>query len=182
MNIPSVQIQKNVTSAMPVEKSGLTWILRYIAHICVVVVGGCSALPGIPDSELAAFGPSVEQVRSLLRQDRVHEALDEALYLARTHPSGLTETLAGQAMWRNGRVTEAETRFRRAAKTDLAEAYVGLATVRASAGHWDTALRLLSDFSGSAEADAWARPLLASAAWRSGDLPAFTSSASGIPS
>lgn len=170
MNIPSVQIHENVTSAMPVDKSGRTRILRYIAQICLVVVGGCSALPGIPDSELAAFGPSVEQVRSLLRQDRVQEALDEALYLTRTYPSGLTETLVGQAMWRNGQASEAETRFRRAAKTDLAEAYVGLATVRASAGRWDAALRLLSDFSGSSEADAWARPLLASAAWRSGDL------------
>ena len=170
MNIPPVQIHENVTLTMPVKKPGLTRSGHCIACICLIVVGGCSALPGIPDSELAAFGPSVEQVRSLLQQDRVHEALDEALYLARTHPSGLTETLVGQAMWRNGQVTEAEARFRRAAKTDLAEAYVGLATVQASAGHWGTALRLLSDVSGSSEADAWARPLLASAAWRSGDL------------
>ncbi len=124
----------------------------------------------MPDSELAAFGPSVEQVRSLLRQNRVHEALDEALYLARNYPSGLTETLVGQAMWRSGQITEAEARFRRAARTDLAEAYVGLATVRASAGQWDTAKRLLSGASGSPEAEAWALPLMASAAWRSGDL------------
>jgi hypothetical protein len=170
MNIPSVQIQKNVSSAMPVEKSRRTWIRYHLACFCLIVTGGCSALPGIPDSELAAFGPSVEQVRSLLQQDRVREALDEALYLAREYPSGLTETLVGQAMWRNGRVTEAEARFRRAVKTDLAESYVGLAAVRASAGRWDAARRLLSDVSGNSESGAWAQSLLASSAWRSGDL------------
>ncbi len=170
MNIPSVQIHENVSLAMPVEKSGRTWIRHYLAYFCLIVMGGCSALPGIPDSELAAFGPSVEQVRFLLRQDRVREALDEALYLAREYPSGLTETLVGQAMWRNGRVTEAETRFRRAVKTDLAESYVGLAAVRASAGHWGAAKRLLSDVSGNSESGAWAQSLLASSAWRSGNL------------
>ena len=164
MNIPSVQIHENVSMAKPSR------IRCCVAWICLSVLAGCSALPGMPESELAVFGPSVQQVRSLLQQNRVHEALDEALYLTRTYPSGLTETLVGQAMWRNGQVTRAEARFRRAARTDLAEAYVGLATVRASAGQWDMAMRLLTDASGSSEAEARAQPLLASAAWRAGDL------------
>jgi len=164
MNIPPVQIPENVTS----EK--LPSIRQFTAWFFLALLAGCSALPGIPETELAAFGPSVERVRLLLVQDRVHEALGEALYLTQTYPSGLTETLVGQAMWRTGQVTEAEARFRRASKTDLAEASVGLATVRASTGRWDTAMRLLSDASGSTEADAQALPLLASAAWRSGDV------------
>ena len=116
--------------------------------------------------------PSVSEVRTLLDQDRVRQALDRAELLALQGRGPETELVSGWAQWRNGHARAAEARFRRAARAGLDGANIGLAAVAASVGDWDEAARLATIGLGSEEQAGRGHALLASAAWLSGDRAA----------
>jgi len=141
--------------------------LPRLAGALGITVGLCAIVTGCR-LELAADAgtlvPSVNEVQTLLDQDRVRQALVRAGLLARRYPGPETDLVYGWALWRNGDVRGAESRFRRAAEAGLDGGYVGLAAVRATDADWPAVIELASGrSSGTAHA------LLASAAWAGGD-------------
>jgi len=143
------------------------WRLGRLAEALGITVALCVMVTACR-LELAAdtgtLGPSVNDVRALLDQDRVRQALEQAGRLARQYPGPQTDLVYGWALWRNGDVRGAESRFRRAADAGLDNGYVGLAAVRASVADWPAVIELASGrSSGKAHA------LLASAAWAGGE-------------
>ncbi len=137
--------------------------LGRLAGALSITVALCATVTGCR-LELAADAgplvPSVNEVQTLLDQDRVRQALERAELLARQYPGPQTDLVYGWALWRNGDVRGAESRFRRAAEAGLDNGYVGLAAVRAIDADWPAVIELASGrSSGTAHA------LLASAAW-----------------
>jgi len=121
-------------------------------------------------AETGSFAPSVGEVRTLLDQDRVRQAMQRSTLLTQRYRGAEAELVHGWALWRNGDARGAETNFRRAAKAGLAEGDAGLAALRASESDWGAATELArsalaADRTGSAHA------VLASAAWVAGDVP-----------
>ena len=140
--------------------------LGRLARALSITVALCATVTGCR-LELAADAgslvPSVNEVQTLLDQDRVRQALERADLLARQYPGPQTDLVYGWALWRNGDVRGAESRFRRAAEAGLDNGYVGLAAVRAIDADWPAVIELASGrSSGTAHA------LLASAAWVGG--------------
>jgi len=122
--------------------------------------------------DAGTLAPSVGEVRTLLDQDRVRQALDRADLLSQQGGGPQTDLVSGWAHWRNGHVRAAEARFRRAAGAGLDEANIGLAAVAASAGDWEAASRLATIGLDADEQSGRGHALLASAAWVAGDRDA----------
>lgn len=115
------------------------------------------------------FAPSVGEVGTLLDQGRVRVALQQADRLAQRYRGPEAELLHGWALWRNGRVRDAEARFRRAVDAGSREAYAGLAAVRASTGEWGAAAEMARSAGPEGDRVGAASAVLASAAWASGN-------------
>jgi hypothetical protein len=137
-----------------------------IAVVICLAFAGCRLELAVDAGTLA---PSINEVRTLLEQDRVRLALDRAVALEDLYRGPQADLVLGWALWRNGHLREAEARFRRAARAGLDEGQVGLAAVRASAGDWQAAGELATSGLAAAEPAGPAHALLASAAWRWGD-------------
>jgi len=120
-------------------------------------------------ADTGSFSPSVGEVRSLLDQDRVRQALERAELLTQRYRGAEAELVHGWALWRNGEVRGAETRFRRAADAGVDEGFTGLAAVRASVSDWEAAVQMARAGAASAEYSGAAHAVLASAAWVAGD-------------
>lgn len=120
-------------------------------------------------ADAGTFAPSVGEIRILLDEDRVRQALERADLLTQRYRGPEAELVHGWALWRNGDVRGAEARFRRAADAGAGEGYAGLAAVRASMAEWDSAVEMARAGARAAERTGVAHAILASAAWVSGD-------------
>lgn len=141
--------------------------LARLARALTITVALFTSVPGCRlelSADAAILTPSVNEVQTFLDLNRVRRALDQANLLARRHSSPKADLVYGWALWRNGDVYGAESRFRRAAEAGLDEGYVGLAAVYASEADWPSVVELASGRSSG-----MAHALLASAAWASGD-------------
>lgn len=99
----------------------------------------------------------------------MRQALERADLLTRRYRGPEAELVHGWALWRNGDVRGAETRFRRAADAGAGGGYAGLAAVRASMAEWDAAVEMANTAVEVAERTGVAHAILASAAWVAGD-------------
>ena len=154
MNIPPRAKSKNG------RLGRLAGALSISVALCATVIGCRLEFAADPGS----LAPSVSEVETLLDQDRVRQALERAGVLARQYRGPQTDVVYGWALWRNGDVRGAESRFRRAADAGLDDGYDGLAAVRASGADWPAVIEMASIVSSGR-----AHALLASAAWVEGD-------------
>ena len=109
-----------------------------VVALCVFLTACRFELAADPGS----ITPTAEEVRLLLADDRVRQALDRAEELAERYRDPQSQLVLAWALWRNGEVRAAETHFRRAADAGLDEGLTGLAAIRASSGDWEAAERL----------------------------------------
>jgi hypothetical protein len=120
-------------------------------------------------ADAGTLAPSISEVRTLLDQDRVRQALIRAELLQSQYGGPQADLMYGWALWRNGGLRGAEIHFRRAADAGLGEGYVGLALTRASAADWDAAADMARTGLAAGEQAGVAHAVLASAAWAAGD-------------
>ncbi len=123
-------------------------------------------------ADAGTLAPSISEVRTLLEQDRVRQALTRAELLQRQYSGPQADLVYGWALWRNGAVRSAETHFRRALEAGLVEGHVGVAVARASAADWSTAVEMARAGLAAEEGAGVAHAVLASAAWVAGDAAA----------
>jgi len=119
--------------------------------------------------DAGTFAPSVGEIRTLLDQDRVRQALERADLLTQRYRGPEAELVHGWALWRNGDLRGAQARFRRAAESGAEGGYAGLAAVWASMAEWDSAVEMAKIGAVAPERNGVAHAILASAAWVSGD-------------
>ena len=143
-------------------------LIRRLELALLIGVGLCVSLVGCR-FEIAVdpgtLGPSVDEVRSLLEQDRVRQAKRRAEELFVQLRGPQTDLVTAWALWRNGEVRQAETRFRRAAGAGMEDGFAGLALVRASVGDWRGARELAAAALQAGGNSGVAHAVLASAAW-----------------
>ena len=154
MNIPSRLKSKKGWLARLTSVLGITVVLS-------VSVSGCRLELSADATRLS---PSINEIQGFLDRDRVRRARDEANILARRYANPSSDLVYGWALWRNGEVYGAESRFRRVVEAGLDEGSIGLAAVYASEANWPQVVKLAS---GKSSGTAYA--LLASAAWARGE-------------
>ena len=157
---------------IPPRATSENGLLGRLSGTLAIAVALCATLTACR-FELAvdagSLAPSVSEVRTLLAQDRVRQALDRANSLVQQHRGPETDIVLAWSLWRNGSVREAESRFRRVAEAGLAEGNVGLAAVAASQGDWMASEELAAAGLAASESSALAHAVLAGAAWAAGD-------------
>ncbi len=112
--------------------------LLSVIALCVLLTACRFELAADPGSST----PTADEVRLLLADDRVRQALAKAEELAERHRDPQSVLALAWALWRNGEVRAAETHFRRVADAGLEEGLTGLAAIRASSGDWEAAEQL----------------------------------------